>query len=175
MKPIQSMAALLVLAVWDLGCGDTIVSPRSAEVLPQPTFAAFQERGEGVFVSSGEYGLDCLTEIVHEVRTEIPFRYHLTVTPNGNTILTDPFIPGTGTGTLVGLTSGTIWTLDRVMSPDVQLVTAAQMYTFTANIWWVSETGPTINIHSLFHISTNADGEITSAKIDLADCQLHSE
>jgi hypothetical protein len=54
----------------------------------------------------------------------------------------------------------------RFFQADVVL-TAGQMHTFTANIWWVSETGPTLNIHSLFHISTNADGEITSAKVDL--------
>ena len=159
----------LVLAA----CERDTVSPAGAETLPRPVFAAYHEKGEGVFVSSGDHVLDCLSETVREDHTEILFRYHLTVTPGGGTVLVDPFIPGTGTGTLVGLTSGTIWTLDRVVSPDVLRITAGQMYMFTANIWWVSETGPTLNIHSLFHISTNADGEVTSAKVDLGNCQLH--
>jgi len=159
----------LVLAA----CGHDPVSPAGAVPLSRPVFAAYQEKGEGLFVSSGDYSLDCLSETVREVHTEILFRYHLTVTPGGGTVLADAFIPGTGTGTLVGLTSGTIWTLDRVVSPEVIRVTAGQMHTFTANIWWVSETGPTLNIHSLFHMSTNANGEITSAKVDFGTCQLH--
>ena len=154
-----------------LACERDPVAPAGAEPVLKPAFAAYQEKGEGVFVSSGDFVLDCLSETLREVHTEIPFRYHLTVTPGGGTIFVDRFIPGTGTGTLVGLTSGTIWTLDRVVSPDVIRVTAGQMETFTANIWWVSETGPTLNIHSLFHISTNADGEVTSAKFDLGTCK----
>lgn len=157
----------LVLAA----CERDTVSPAGAETPPRPVFAAYQEKGEGVFVESGDFVLNCLSETVREVHTEIHFRYHLTVTPGGGSVLVDPFIPGSATGTLVGLTSGTIWTLDRVISPEVILVTAGQVHTFTANIWWVSETGPTLNIHSLFHISTNADGEVTSAKFDLGTCK----
>jgi len=159
----------LVLAA----CERDSVSPARSEPLARPVFAAYHENGEGVFVSSGDYFLDCLGETVREVHTEIAFRYHLTVTPGGGTILVDPFIPGTATGTLQGLTSGTIWTLDRVVSPEVIRVTAGQMHTFTANIWWLSETGHTLNIHSLFHMSTNAIGEITSAKVDLGSCRVH--
>lgn len=159
----------LVLAA----CERDSVSPAGAETFPRPAFAAYQEKGEGVFVESGDFVLDCLSETVREVHTEIVFKYHLTVTPGGGTIFVDRFIPGTATGTLVGLTSGTIWTLDRVISPEVIRVTAGEMHTFTANIWWVSETGPTLNLHSLFHISTNANGEVTSTKFDLGSCQLH--
>ena len=159
----------LVLAA----CERDSVSPARSEPLARPVFAAYHENGEGVFVSSGDYFLDCLGETVREVHTEIAFRYHLTVTPGGGTILVDPFIPGTGTGTLQGLTSGTIWTLDRVVSPEVIRATAGQSHTFTANIRWLSETGPTLNIHSLFHMSTNAIGEITSAKVDLGSCRVH--
>jgi hypothetical protein len=159
----------LVLAA----CERDPVAPARSEPLSRPVFAAYHEKGEGVFVASGDYVLDCLGETVREEHTEIRFRYHFTVTPSGRSVLVDPFIPGTATGTLVGLTSGTVWALDRVISPEVILVTAGQVHTFTANIWWVSETGPTLNVHSLFHMSTNADGEITSAKVDLGTCRLH--
>ena len=157
----------LVLAA----CERDAVSPTGAETLPRPAFGAYHENGEGVFVSSGDANLDCLSETVREVHTEILFRYQSTVTPGGSTILFARFIPGTATGTLVGLTSGTIWTLDRVVSPEVIRVTAGESLTYTANIWWVSETGPTLNIHSLFHVSTNADGEVTS-EVELLTCRL---
>ena len=162
----------LLLVAFAIGCGDDAVAPGTQD-LAQPVFAAFHENGEGVFVSSGDYNLNCLNETVREAGTEIAYRYHLTVTPSGHTIFVEPFIPGTGTGTLLGLSSGTIWTLDRVVSPYVERVTAGTSVHFTANIWWVSETGPTLNIHSLFHISTNANGQITAAKVDLGDCRLH--
>ncbi len=170
---MSSHARLLVIpaALLLVACERQPVAPDQA-LAPQPVFAAFHENGEGVIVERGDNDLNCLNETVRG-GVEIPYRYHLTVTPSGHTILVETFIPGTGTGTLLGLSSGTIWTLDRVVSPYVERVTAGTSVQFTANIWWVSETGPTLNIHSVFHISTNARGEITATKVDLGRCQLH--
>lgn len=153
------------------GCAEPAGPRAAAEQVIGPSLAAVQERGEGVLDGSGTFFLPCLGEAV-QVQSLSPFTYHRTVTPSGNIIFTDHFIPGASTGTAVGLTSGTTWTLERVSSPEVIRVTAGEMSRFTANIWWVSDTGPDFNIHSNVFFSQNARGEVVAERVEIR-CIVH--
>ena len=169
---IIRIAALAVTIAPLVACGEA--GDRAPTAPPLATAAAAgatQEKGEGAYVVDATFFFSCVGERIHE-RTVIPFRYHATTTPSGNTVFVDQFIPGAGTSTIVGLTTGTVWTLRRVVSPEVIRTTAGELFRFTANIWYESETAPTLHIHSQYQIVQNAHGEITAEKNNL-HCEFH--
>jgi hypothetical protein len=60
--------------------------------------------------------------------------------------------------------SGRVWTLDQVISPEVDHVTSTtSATTFTALQMWVRDGGPTLQLHTLFHFSENA-GEVKAER-----------
>ena len=149
-------------------CGDPTAPPApAADIGAVPQLAAggaTVETGTGTFVVVELGYLDCVGEDVHWDAT-VEFRYHLVTGPNGQIVYLEPFIPHSQEGTAVGQTTGTIWTLEQVMSPFVLRDTeASDLLQVTATQVWVSETGPTLHLHTLLHLSQNAAGEVVVDK-----------
>jgi hypothetical protein len=116
-----------------------------------------------VYVAGGPVYLSCIGETVdHWFNT--PYTYTSVVTPNGASVFSDHFIQGGATGQMWGLTTGRTWTLERATSPEVIVATAGESYRFTANIVWVSATGPTVRLHGQYVFVQNANGEIVVDK-----------
>src|SRR6476619_3878255 len=96
-----------ILAAGICACAERVAAPEANGVGPQglalvqaaPSEAtgAEQSSGTGVFVGDGTSYRPCLGEMAH-VHNEMPFRWHMVVTPSGNVMFSDPFIPNVGTG-----------------------------------------------------------------------------
>ena len=154
---------LSVLAAGVCACTDRVTAPESVPVrgpVVLSATAANQEWGTGLFVGDGTRYLSCLGEYVH-IHNEMPFRWHRVVTPSGNVTFSDPFIPNAGTGQTSGLTSGSVWTLERVVGPEVITTNAGVEAQFVAVLHWASETGPDYTLHNTYHFVQNANGEVT--------------
>src|SRR5690348_10714262 len=145
MRPHTAALTLCAFAIGISACADGVAAPAArqrasgglflAEAAPTASSGAQQTQGTGTWVGDGNVYFDCLGEVAH-VHNEMPFRWRQVVTPSGNVLFSDPFIPNAGTGQAVGLTSGTIWTLDRVVSPEVINVNAGVEQHFVAVLHW---------------------------------------
>jgi hypothetical protein len=136
--------------------------PTSPRLVPAAaSFAAVEMSGTGVLSGSGRRFLDCIGE-VGILQSDIPYRFHSVVTPSGAMHFTDSFIPGEASGSIVGESTGRVWTLQRAISPEVSQTTGAgESSFFTTNNWYTSETGPTLNFHNTLRFRQNADGQVT--------------
>jgi hypothetical protein len=145
-------------------------TPARVEAATVASSGAEQASGTGVFVGDGTSYRDCLGEMAH-VHNEMPFRWHMVVTPSGNVMFSDPFISNAGTGQTEGLASGRIWTLDRVVSPEVISTNAGVEAHFVAVLHWVSETGPSFTLHNSYRFVQNANGEVVVNSFE-SRCEL---
>jgi hypothetical protein len=163
MKPALTRVTFCAIAIAVSACADRVAGPVvpdivSSGVLASASGGAEKESGYGVFVGDGTRYLDCIGEYFH-AHTEFPFRWSRTVTPSGNVVFKDPFIKG-GHGQAEGLTSGTVWTVDHYVGPEVITTNAGEHAFFVAVIHWASETGPSFTIHNTYHFVQNANGDV---------------
>jgi hypothetical protein len=164
---------IFVSLLFFTGCNEVSGPPgQVAEVKLQTQYAAQIDRGEATLIIVDQVYLDCVNEVV-AFNAAVPFRFQQIDTPTGRTIRLEPFKPHSGTGTAVGQTSGTVWTLGRVVSPLVLIAGGpGGMLHFTATQQWVSSTGPQLHLFTLVHISQNALGEVKAEKIIIDRCHV---
>ena len=150
----------LIIACTD-GGGPLAADRTTAEFLPVQSDAV--ESGTGVLEFEGTLALACLDEEVHEV-LNAPYNFRLVTTPSGNTVYLEPFDHKLVTGTMTGLSSGTIWHRTTTVSPFVSRSTGGNggMTHYTSMAKWVSETGPSIHATQVFHLSFDASGRLTA-------------
>jgi hypothetical protein len=122
--------------------------------------AATRTSGTVVLTGEGTSFIDCVNEEL-SFHASVAMKYNSITTSSGNTVFSDHFVPGSATGTAVGLTSGTVWTLKRDISPEVITVQAGSTAFFTQSILWTSETGSSFTLHHNFEFVQNANGEVT--------------
>ena len=163
MKTALKRVTFCAIAIAVSACADRVAGPAtpdeaSSSVLASVSGGAVKESGYGVLVGDGTRYLDCIGEDFH-AHNEFPFKWSRTVTPSGNVVFKDPFIEG-GFGRAEGLTSGTVWTVDRYLSPEVITTNAGEHAFFVAIVHWVSETGPSFTIHNTYHFVQNANGDV---------------
>ena len=157
---VRPFALVLVPALVLTSCSDAPTGAPLPAGLPSLATGASVEKGEGVFISRSTFFLGCVGERITE-DTRIPFRYHLVVAPNGNEHYSEMYIPGAATGTFVGQTTGTVWTLESVVSPFVANVNGSgDLMFFTANIRWRSEDGRLMRLQPNYHFKRNAEGDV---------------
>ncbi len=157
---VRPSALVLVTACVVSACSDAPTGAPPPTGSPSLATGAVVEKGEGVFISQATFVLGCLGETITE-DTRIPFRYHLVVAPNGNAHYSEMYIPGTATGTFVTQSTGTVWTLERVVSPFVSNANAnGDMMFFTANIRWRSDDGRLMRLQPNYHFKRNATGDV---------------
>lgn len=163
MRTALERATFCAIAIAVSACADRVTGAAapdvaSSSVLASASGGAVHESGYGVLVGDGTRYLDCIGENFH-AHNEFPYQWFRTVTPSGNVAFRDPFIKG-GFGQAEGLTSGTVWTVDRYLSPEVINTNAGQQAFFVAIVHWVSETGPSFTIHNTYHFVQNANGDV---------------
>ncbi len=107
--------------------------------------------------------------MVHNV-FQVSYRYTLVILPTGEYVYRELWPYGT-IGTITGLSSGTVWTRTEV-SPYVERSTGGGMVTWTGHVRFVSETGPTIDVNESFHLSSNANGDVTADHYESTGCRL---
>ena len=159
-RSFLSLSFVVILACSD-GGGPLAADRSIAERLPVQ--GDIVQAGTGVFTFEGIVPLDCIGESVHDI-VSAPYTFHLITTPSGNSIYVEQWDRENVTGTLVGLTTGTVWTRVNTVSPFVDRTTggASSMTAFVAQAEFVSETGPTFIGRDIFHISRDANGRVTS-------------
>lgn len=159
-RPILLLVFAALVSCSDNG-GPLSVADSTGDL--HPTQADIVEHGTGVLVFDGILSLACLDEDVHEV-LNAPYTFQRVTTPSGNTIYREPFDHKLVTGTMTGLSTGTVWQRTTTVSPFVSRNTAGGggMTHFTSMAKWVSETGPDIHGTQVFHISFDASGRVTA-------------
>ena len=159
-RSFLSLSFVVILACSD-GGGPLAADRSIAERLPVQ--GDIVQAGTGVFTFEGIVPLDCIGESVHDI-VSAPYTFHLITTPSGNSIYVEQWDRENVTGTLVGLTTGTVWTRVNTVSPFVDRTTggASSMTTYVARAEFVSETGPTFIGRDIFHITRDANGRVTS-------------
>lgn len=169
-----SVFTLAIAAV--AGCNDPTQSSTASELLAPAhatANAATTDRGEGVYTVVDErHFLDCVGEEV-VFNHSVPYRWHSTTTPTGQTTFVWPLIPNSQPGTAVGQSTGRVWTSEQVISPEADHFSGDPTgITFTAYSRWVRDGGPTMLIHTRFHFSQNAAGETKVERFE-ARCDAH--
>lgn len=170
-------AALIAVAVVLASCDAPAPAPPTAPLEPRSLepaamTGAVTERGEGIIRGRGTQFFDCLGEAIR-FRTDLPYRYRSATTPEGKTTFVWTFIPNAHTGTATGVVSGTAWTLERAISPEVDHFWpdgSADLH-WTANFVWRSSTGQVMHLHSNVIASISPEGEFTFDRLD-ARCTL---
>lgn len=146
-------------------------APGSDPVAPEEDGVSLSQasvtNGTGTFSFDKTQWWDCAGEMIHNV-FQISYSYTLVLLPTGEYVYRELW-PYGAVGTITGLSSGTVWTRITV-SPYVERSTGGGMVTYTGLVKFVSETGPTIQVHESFHVSNNANGEVT-ADHDEFDCK----
>ncbi|MFL5562464.1 MAG: hypothetical protein ACJ79K_13400 [Gemmatimonadaceae bacterium] len=150
--------------------GGAARSPARAETFAVTSAGAEQAWGTSAFIGDGSEYRECLGEVVH-IHNEMPIRWHRVIAPSGNVMFSDPFIPNAGTGQTEGLTSGRIWTLDRVVSPEVINTNAGVEQHFVAVLYWARPTGPNFTMENTYRFVQNANGDVTMNSFE-ARCVL---
>lgn len=151
----------LILACSD-GGGPLAADRTTADLLPVQSDVV--ESGTGVFTFNGiNPNLACIGEGVRSV-VHAPYHYKVHTTPSGNTVYVELWDHKSVTGTLTGLTTGTVWTRTRTVSPFIDVSTGgdSRMTMYIVRATFVSETGPTIEAKEVFHITRDASGRVTS-------------
>jgi hypothetical protein len=153
-------STLVLLATLIVACREAPSGPGSSAALPNLAAGASTESGEGVAISHSTFFYACLGETI-TVDSRIPYRYHRTVAPNGNVHYSEMYIPNAATGTFVGHTSGSVWTLERLVSPFVENVNGAGDHLlFTALILWRSDDGRLVHTQTNLHFKQDAGGDV---------------
>jgi hypothetical protein len=125
---------------------------------------AVVEKGTGVLEIDQVFFLDCFGEWVHEIGS-VTYNYHRVQLPNGNYVYHDLWLKLASTS--YGLESGHVWTINKNVSPYIERSTGGGMTHFTAQTTGVSETGPTIELRNVFHISFDANGELKVDRLEI--------
>lgn len=168
-------AALSVVVVLLSACDVAAPADAIAPIMPvarTAALAATVEKGEAVLNGGGTQFIDCLGEKL-TFATSLPYRYHSTTAAGGATHFRWMFIPGAQSGTATGMTSGTKWTLERAISPEVDHFQSEGSMTFhwTANFLWRSEAGDALHLHSNIALAVSPSGELSVLRSDTR-CQL---
>lgn len=143
------------------------VSP--ARRSPAPLSSANVTNGSDTFVFDQTHYWGCAGEMVHN-HFEVTYDYTLVELPTGEHVYRALWPTGV-LGTITGLSSGTVWVRERTLAPQIQRSTGGGMESYTVLAWFVSETGPTIQVHENYHLSANANGEVT-ADVYSSDCRV---
>jgi len=153
-----ALAVLLALVTACAGAGETTGPGEPAGTARLE--AATVTQGTGVFTFDRVHFWACVGESVHNV-VRMPFQWTQVVTPTGDVLYRELSPNAEGVGTVTGLTSGHIWRRDVKASPLIQHTMGGGMTHFTYQGRFVSETGPALFVHEVFHVSRDASGEIT--------------
>src|SRR5688500_17157543 len=151
---IRVLTTIIVVAV--AGCSDT-TGPNNPEAQPQRS--AIRTSGTGVFTVDAVTWHPCLGEVVHTV-LHAPYTFHLVRNPNGEYVYHEQWDSHAITGTVTGLTSGTVWTRERFVSPYTERSAGGGMTHYTFGGFLVNESGVTVQVREVFHVSRNATGEL---------------
>jgi hypothetical protein len=152
------LKTILALA---LGTGLTVAAWAAPAVVEKGTKVAFWDQIVDL--------TPCIGEWVHDSGS-VTYKYHVVVTPNGESLYHELWLDGNASGTIVGLTTGTIWTLEKIVSPCIIQTTENGMMHWTSLSRAVSETGATLQFNSLYDGWFDEDGEL-QVKVYRCNCQ----
>lgn len=171
--------ALLALAVAGTlaACGEARdpVSPTSSDaaasdgpelVTGTADAGAIVEKGTGVWTFEGTGYFECVDEVVLSI-VSAPYTYQLVEMPSGDFVYRETWDTDAVTGTVTGLESGIVWQRTNNVSPMVVRSTGGGMTRYTFKGDFVSDEGPDLKVVEIFHLSSNASGEITTEFYDL--------
>lgn len=162
---------ILLLVISALGCSEGTPAPTDPIGSSGPQRAAVVSSGEGTFTFHAVHYWACVGEVV-ENSVEAPYRWHLVETPQGDFVYHDHWDQKTVEGTLVGQTTGTVWRRVQNGGPFIQRSTGGGMVQWAFHGWFVTDTGPDIRVHEVFHASRNANGELVAQRYDFS-CEAH--
>ena len=163
-SPARVLITLIVVAA--AGCSDS--TGPVADVSAQ--FEASAVTGTGAFTADNVVFFPCVGEVVHTV-VNAPYTFRLLTLATGEQVYHEHWDPHAVTGSITGLTSGTVWTRDRNRSALIDRTTGGGMLHFTFTGIFVSDTGPTLRINEVFHTSRNAAGELVIEKYEF-NCRI---
>ena len=160
--------ALIVLGIAGLSAAcdkqPSITGPsraaRAAHAAPASHSAATITSGTGTFSFDRVHYWGCVGEMVHNV-FQVSFTWTKVETPTGEYLYREPWHVNGVVGSITGLSSGTVWLREHVVSPYIERSMGGGMVEYTGHVRFVSETGPTIQVNELFDVSSNANGETT--------------
>lgn len=167
---LLALAAAGILAACDEADGP--LSPENQEssvydgpelVTAEPNAGAVLEEGTGVFTYDQVIYFACVGEDVRSI-IHAPYTYRVVESPSGNNVYVELWDTDAVTGTLIGQTSGIVWSRINNVSPLVQRNTGGGSgmlhYTFKGD--FESDVGPYLKVQQVFHMSWNASGELTA-------------
>jgi hypothetical protein len=154
-KPAIKTALLAGLGLFVLAGMQPAMAQGKAALNP-----ATVESGYDVMGGSGE---EDWTHIVGEPIAfwlHAPFTWRLVTTPRGETVYHLKWDSAAVEGTLTGLWTGTEWVRTKAAANLTTRSMGGGMTHITCKNTFVSETGPTIEVREVYHISWDANGEL---------------
>jgi hypothetical protein len=147
------------LAAGSTGCGESHTTRPLRFTDAAPASFAQVEHGTAVFNFNRTHFFGCAGETVRNVFS-VTFSYTRVRLPTGEYVYRELWPRQDAVGTVTGLSSGHVWQRNNLPSPYVERSTGGGMTHFTSHVRFVSETGPTLIVREVFHMSRNASGEL---------------
>lgn len=175
--PTLASRTLIVFGIAGLSaaCDKAITGPTqlaTARSAPVSRSAASVTDGTGSFSFDAVHYWSCAGEMVHNV-FQISFTWTKVELPTGEYVYREPWHVNGVSGSITGLSSGTVWLREHMVSPYIERSMGGGMVEYTGHVRFVSETGPTIQVNEVFVLNSNANGEPT---VDFynAECIIHN-
>ncbi len=167
----RSLRFLTILAcALQLACSDTSKTP-TAQV-PAPSFSengALITRGETVFpFDYTAYG-SCVDEQLH-VYGSMLNTYKLVMAPSGAFLYMEVLLEPRWN--VVGVTSGTVWQLASSQVHVHNFGFKSARYLVNKNDWYQNDAMDRMRIQWLLRLVWNANGELVTETMNIADCKL---
>lgn len=154
----RALLTLLLAGLASCAPGPEVTEPTPGE-LGQVSLSATSTKGTATFNFDQVHFWDCIGEDIHNV-FQVTYDYTLIQLPSGEYVYRELWPNGKAVGTVTGLTSGHVWQRNIQASPFVDRSTGGGMTHWTYQGRFVSATGPTIDVHEVFHLSRDANGEV---------------
>ena len=161
-----SFTAFAALALAVVSCDAIPVEPPGVdESAANPLFAANQVWVTGSFVVENFLYVECLGE---EIRFfgEVPFKWHRVFNSSGG--YDDLFIFAPASANVPfnaeGLSSGIVWETRGGADPATYHAGPGEVIHATIEETYISRAGTNFKVYGGFHVTINANGDVTSSK-----------
>ena len=169
----RSFRFLAILAcATPLACSDTTNAPTAPA--PVPSFSAADNgavitRGEVVFPFDYIAFGACVNEPLH-IYGSMLSAYKRVESPSGALLYTEVLVDPRWN--VVGVNSGTVWQLDRSQVHVHNFGFKSARFLVNENDWYQNEAMDRLRIQWLLRMVWNANGELVTETMNIADCHL---
>lgn len=172
MNILRVIALCLIATALVLGCDRNTPTEQPTEAIAAPAFSAEQNWVSGVFHQNSYQYLRCPGEVMH-LYGGVPWRYHQ-VTSNSGTYSYHFQLLGWAQGPpfyAEGTVSGKLFQFKAGPYNESFSAGPGEVFHWVSREKYVADNGDWFQCQASYHITVNANGDLSVEKRDLVDCK----